>query len=114
MKMLLTALALVVTTLFGSPDEARADSASFVVSPHSTDIIDLAVNGGEYLLTVEGDQSTNLDFYVYDAEGTLIFADEDETDLTYTTFVVPAEGTEYQLLVVNQGNVSNIYRVDLI
>jgi hypothetical protein len=114
MKELIAALALVVSAYFGTPDPANADSASFVVYGYDTDTIDLTVAGGEYLLTVEGDQSTNLDFYVYDGNGNLIFMDEDDTDLMYTTFVVPEEGTEYQLLVVNQGDDSNIYRVDLI
>ncbi len=114
MKNLIAAFALAVTATLGAAGSANADSARFVVHGNSTDTIDLSVTGGEYLLTVEGDQSTNLDFYVYDQDGNLVFMDEDETDLMYTTFVVPSDGTEYQLLVVNQGDASNIYRVDLI
>lgn len=114
MKELITALVLVFTTLINSAEPAQADTASFIVHGNSTDTIDLTVAGGEVLLTVQGDESSNLDFYVYDMEGNLIFVDEDETDMLFAIFDVPQDGGLYQLLVVNQGDASNIYRVDLI
>ncbi len=114
MKELIAALALVFAVGVGSAEPLKADSANFVVHPNSTDTIDLTVTGGEVLLTVQGDESSNLDFYVYDMEGNLVFVDEDETDLLFAIFDVPDDGGLYQLLVVNQGDTSNIYRVDLI
>ncbi len=114
MKEFVAALALVTSVWFGSSGPATADSASFVVHGNSTDTIDLTVTGGEVLLTVQGDESSNLDFYVYDVEGNLVFVDEDDTDLLFAIFKAPDDGGLYQLLVVNQGDTSNIYRVDLI
>lgn len=114
MNRLVAMLAIGLTAAYAVPDTAKADSASFVVPANSSDIVDLTVGVGEFLLTVQGDESSNLDFYVYDGEGKLIFADADETDLTFTTFVVAAAGGDYRLVVVNQGDVPNTYRVDLI
>ena len=72
---------------------------------------DFAINfyAGELArVAVVGDGDTDLDLYIYDANGNLIVADTDYTDRCLVQFVPRWTGT-FRVRVVNNGYVSNRY-----
>ncbi|MGI9518483.1 MAG: hypothetical protein ACR2NP_15615 [Pirellulaceae bacterium] len=59
---------------------------------------------------VRGDGDTDLDLYIYDANGNLIVADEDYTDNCVCDFL-PYVTSEFTIHIVNRGSVYNRYRL---
>jgi hypothetical protein len=57
---------------------------------------------------VEGDGSSNLDLFVYDAEGRLICADTDLSDIAHCGWR-PAEDGDFTVVVRNRGSERNRY-----
>ncbi len=59
---------------------------------------------------VEGDGDTDLDLYIYDANGNLIVADEDYTDYCICDFR-PYVTSQFTIKIVNRGSVYNRYHL---
>lgn len=79
------------------------------VEANCTDEYSLNFNGGEKAeVAVLGDGDTDLDLYVYDANGNLITKDDDLTDRCYVSFRPSAYG-KFKIRIKNRGNVYNRY-----
>jgi hypothetical protein len=79
------------------------------VDSRSTDTFQLAFTSGRLAeIVVSGDGDTDLDLYVYDANGNLIAYSEDYSDDCYVSWV-PAWTGAYTIRVVNRGGVYNRY-----
>ena len=66
--------------------------------------------------TNTSDDDTDLDFYLYDPRGTLVFSDTDSTDLMIYTLESKAKPTAclpYRLEIVNLGSVYNQFEMQL-
>lgn len=61
-------------------------------------------------LLFNGDNDTDLDFYIYDSEGELLTSDTGKTDNAHFKWVPPYT-KEYTFRVVNHGNVYNDVRI---
>lgn len=79
------------------------------VEANSTNSYDLAFKGGEIArIDLAGDTDTDLDLYVYDADGQLVARDIDYSDRATVVFFVPSNQI-YTVRIVNLGNVWNGY-----
>jgi len=79
------------------------------VLAHSTDTYRIKFYAGETAeVFVSGDGDTDLDVYVYDANGNLITKDDDYTDDCYVAFI-PYYTTTFTVKIVNRGDVYNQY-----
>ena len=63
-------------------------------------------------ITARGDGDTDIDLYVYNPEGRLVAKDDDTTDICIVNFT-PEETGQYQLKIVNLGNVYNEYKLEI-
>ena len=108
------AVMLSAATVFAAVVPAHADSSTnFRVFGNAYTDITLTLCGPHVRVNVDGNGRSDLDFEIYTADGTLIFADNDDTD--FTTYVVnKANGCgAYTLRVINRGYHINDFRVDL-
>lgn len=79
------------------------------VSAGGTDWYTVAFRAGELaIVTVIGDGDTDLDLYVYDANGNLIDSDTDYTDNCVCTWT-PRWTGNFRIKIVNRGRVYNRY-----
>ena len=79
------------------------------VKAKGTDVYKVKFRANELaVVTVIGDGDTDLDLYVYDANGNLIDSDTDYTDNCVCTWEPRWTGT-FTIKVVNRGNVYNKY-----
>jgi hypothetical protein len=96
--------ALVSTAALASEQSYRIDSSSETT-------INLDVCSASVHLQADGDNDTDLDFWLYDNFGNQIHSDTDTTDLTFFTINNSAAGggrcLPYRLRVQNLGNVYN-------
>lgn len=83
--------------------------ASSKVNSKSTDKYTIAFYANRLAeVAVTGDGDTDLDLYVYDANGNLIVSDTDYTDKCYVCWT-PAWTGSFTIKIVNRGNVYNKY-----
>jgi len=81
------------------------------VLPGHTDIWSIRFIGGEpAIVAIQGDGSTDLDFYVYDEYGNLGPSDTDSTDYTQLSWTPRYSGI-FRVKIVNHGDVSNHYEL---
>jgi hypothetical protein len=81
----------------------------YSVKARSTDTFQLAFTTNRLAeIVVSGDGDTDLDLYVYDANGNLIAYDEDYSDDCYVSWV-PAWTGAFTIQIVNRGRVHNRY-----
>lgn len=98
-----------------APMPALAVTQSYRVDAYSSTTIELQVCSDVVDLTADGDNDTDLDYWVYDAAGNLVTSDTDSTDLMYATLYRAAgdECTSFDLRVTNLGEVYNQFDVTL-
>ena len=105
------AFALCAAVSFGLSTAAHAADQTFAIGANSTSTIDVSVCSNSVYLQADGDNDTDLDFWLYDNFGTLVHSDTDGTDLTFYTINNSGAGggrcLPYQLKVQNFGNVYN-------
>ena len=104
--------------LLGLIDDAKKASRSPIqgtirhsdcVNAGSVDVCKITCRGGESTtIYVSGDGDTDLDLYVYDANGNLITCDDDGTDECLVRFVAYRTHT-FTVRVRNRGRVYNCY-----
>jgi hypothetical protein len=88
------------------PSPAHARSA---VPARGSDRYSVRFAGGEVArVLVSGDGGTDLDLYVYDADGDLVASDTDPGDDCVVSFV-PRWGGRYTIVIRNIGAVRNEY-----
>jgi hypothetical protein len=79
------------------------------VNARGTDSYRISFKAGELaMIIVSGDGDTDLDLYVYDANGNLIGSDEDYSDDCVVSWVPKWTGM-YTIKIKNRGNVYNRY-----
>jgi hypothetical protein len=79
------------------------------VRGRTIDTYTVEFRGGEVArVGLEGDHSSDLDLYVYDQNGNLIVSDTDDTDLCLVQWT-PRWTGPFQIKIVNNGQVSNVY-----
>ncbi len=94
--------------LFASP--ALADERSYRIDANADSTINMDICAPVVDLVADGDNDTDLDYWVYDNNGNQIHSDVDSTDVTYYTIRSNAGGGSclpYRLKVHNYGNVYN-------
>lgn len=104
---LLTTLTLTGSAVAGDVRGPRVAHSSLAAG--STDSYTFVFQGKErWYISVSGDGDTDLDCYVYDANGNLVSKDDDNTDECRMTDVAIWTGS-FTVRVVNRGRVSNVY-----
>jgi hypothetical protein len=84
-----------------------------VVRGHSTVTYTETFQGGEVaLVTLNGDGRSDLDIFVYDANGNLIISEESTSDNVFVSFI-PYWTSEFRIVVRNLGSASNAYRIEM-
>ena len=94
--------------LFASP--ALADERSYRINANEDSTINMDICAPVVDLVADGDNDTDLDYWIYDNNGNQIHSDVDSTDVTYYTIRSNAGGGRclpYRLKVHNYGNVYN-------
>lgn len=90
---------------------AHAAEQTYAIDARSTSTIDLSICSNSVRLQADGDNDTDLDYWLYDNAGNLVHSDTDSTDLTFYTINNSNAGggrcLPYQLKVQNFGNVYN-------
>jgi hypothetical protein len=82
-----------------------------VVLPRGTTSYHLKFDvGDQALVSIRGDGSTDLDFYVYDSSGNLVAWDEDATDFTLLAWT-PRWTGYFDIKIVNRGNQENLFNM---
>lgn len=90
----------------GGPKESKTS-----VKANGTDRFEVSFNGGEMAqVTVAGDGDTDLDLYVYDANGNLVAKDDGSSD-NCTCRWYPRWDGKFTIKVVNRGDVYNVYEI---
>jgi hypothetical protein len=112
MKVVCAFLTLATSTLAIAP-EAHAGATGGpwygqgVVLPGATRSQRVKFDGGATAaVSIRGDGSTDLDFYVYDSNGNLVASDEDATDVTMLSWTPRWTGYFY-ISIVNRGGQEN-------
>jgi hypothetical protein len=86
-----------------------ARCTSDAVRAHSTDVYTVVSYAGEAThLAIRGDGDTDLDVFVYDANGNLITSDTGYTDTALVSWT-PRWTGRFTIRVVNRGSVLNRY-----
>jgi hypothetical protein len=81
------------------------------VAGYSTDVFTLTFRGGEdAVVAIDGDNTSDLDLYVYDENGNLIGADTDGSDLCVVRFH-PRWTGPFRIEVRNMGRNGNRYEI---
>jgi hypothetical protein len=94
----------------GGGGGGNGSNASYRIEANSDSTINLDICAPEVRLVADGDNDTDLDFWIYDNNGNQIHTDTDRTDVTYYTIRSSAGGGRclpYRLKVHNYGNVYN-------
>lgn len=91
-----------------------AQAETYRVNANSTDTISLNICNPQVRVTVDGDNDTDLDFWVYDSNGNLVHQDTDTTDITFFTVSGGGGCRNYSLRVQNLGSVYNQYTVTMV
>jgi hypothetical protein len=97
-----------IACLLGARIAAAAPSIAARVLAHGENEHSVNVGSNDDLLIVDGDGTTDLDCWVYDARGRLVDSDTDETD--YCVLSTPGIG-RHRLVIKNYGNAHNDYVV---
>lgn len=86
-------------------------TTSETIRAGATDSYTIEFRGGELALAmVTGDGDTDLDLFIYDAEGNLVDSDTDDVDECLCSWV-PARTAPYTIIVKNYGKVYNCYSI---
>jgi hypothetical protein len=105
------AIALAVAASLGLTTAARASEQTYRIEANSESTIDLNVCSSSVYLEANGDDDTDLDFWLYDNFGNLVHSDTDGTDLTFYTISNGNAGggrcLPYRLEVHNLGSIYN-------
>jgi hypothetical protein len=81
------------------------------VLPFRTDVFTIKFESDELaVVTIRGDGSTDLDFYVYDSNDNLVAKDDDSTDLCRMVWS-PTWTGYFKIKIVNRGSEENRYRI---
>jgi hypothetical protein len=99
----LVVLALLVLSTAAKATDARS---AIRIRARSTNTHSVYVGIRDNWLTVDGDGTTDLDCWVYDADGDLVDSDTDDTD--YCVLHTPGVG-RHRLVVKNYGTAYNDY-----
>lgn len=86
---------------------------TYRVEANSTRNLDLRLCGREIEVKANGDGDTDLDFFLKNASGNVIFRDTDDTDLMIARVEQTSGCANYKLNIVNLGNVYNRFTVSL-
>lgn len=90
------------------PGPKRSQS---VIQPRGVDEYKVVFRAGEIAsIAVVGDGDSDLDLYVYDENGELVAADEDDTDDCIVRWT-PRWTGKYTVHVVNRGRLANEYGI---
>lgn len=82
-----------------------------IVEAKSYDVYTVVFRGREVArIAVKGDGDTDLDLYIFDADGNLVVSDEDYSDTCAVSWTPPWTG-RFTIKVVNRGNVYNEYMI---
>ncbi len=100
------------------PGTASASDRTYRVDANASTNIELSVCSTQVYMVANGDDDTDLDFWLYDDNGNLIHSDTDTTDITFFTIQNSRAGANgqcltYNLQVSNLGNVYNNMNVAL-
>lgn len=113
MKTKLTALlttAAASTVLFATPALADGER-SYRIDAHADSTINMDICSPTVRIYADGDNDTDLDFWIYNERGQQIHSDVDNTDMTVFTAYNTGAGNgrciNYQIKVHNYGNVYN-------
>lgn len=105
------AVALAAAASVALPTGAQASEQTYAIGANAEQSIDINVCSSAVYLQADGDNDTDLDFWLYDNAGNLVHTDTDETDLTFYTISNTGAGggrcLPYRLAVKNYGNVYN-------
>jgi len=111
MNRLTGAVALAAAASMGLPAAAQASEQTYAIDANSEQSIDINVCSSSVYLQADGDNDTDLDYWLYDDSGTLVHSDTDDTDLTFYTISNGSAGggrcLPYRLEIKNYGNVYN-------
>jgi hypothetical protein len=111
MTRMTSGVALVVASGMCLSAAAQASEQSYRIDANSESTIDLNVCSSSVHLEANGDDDTDLDFWLYDNFGNLVHSDTDGTDLTFYTINNGNAGggrcLPYRLEVHNLGNIYN-------
>lgn len=90
---------------------AQAAEQSYRIEANSESTIDINVCSSSVYLEANGDDDTDLDFWLYDNFGNVVHSDTDTTDITFYTISASGAGSgrclPYRLRVQNLGNIYN-------
>lgn len=92
------------------PAAALATERTFRVDANASASYDISVCSSSVYMVANGDDDTDLDFWLYDNNGNLVHSDTDSTDITFYTIQNPAAAGRclpYRLQVSNLGGVYN-------
>jgi hypothetical protein len=93
------------------PSAARASEQTYRIEANASTTIDVNVCSSSVYLEANGDDDTDLDYWLYDNSGNLVHSDTDTTDITFYTISNSAAGggrcLPYRLQVQNLGNIYN-------
>ncbi len=106
----LTTTAAVVALAAGSTAPAQASERSYRIDGNSESTINIDVCSPQVDLVADGDNDTDLDYWLYDNNNNQIHTDADSTDITFYTIrsaASPGRCLPYRLRVKNLGNVYN-------
>ncbi len=104
----LIALGTAATMLTATP--AAASQQEYRIDSNSESTINMDICSSSVEVYADGDNDTDLDFWIYDNNGNLVHTDTDSTDLTYYTVQSNAGNGRclpYRLKVKNYGDVYN-------
>lgn len=93
-----------------NPAAAQATERTFRVDANSSASYDVSVCSTSVYMVANGDDDTDLDFWLYDNNGNLVHSDTDTTDITFYTIQNPSANGRcltYRLQVSNLGGVYN-------
>jgi hypothetical protein len=104
--------ALAISAQLGMGREVEAaDVLGHTLPPHSTHTYTQYFRAGQLVtVLVSGDGDTDLDLTVWAPSGWVVARDDDDSDDCVAMFVAPETGY-YRIVVVNHGDVPNVYRI---
>lgn len=112
LTMLAATLALGLAGTAQAGDPTGANYGEDIVQALDTASHEVLFAAGETAAVyVSGDGDTDLDLYVYDANGNLVCSDEDETDEMLCVWT-PRRTQAYRVEITNLGDVYNAYAIE--
>jgi hypothetical protein len=95
---------------FGTP-MVQVEQGFFRLAGRKDNVHKMSVKAGQNVaVMVNGDESTDLDVWVYDTDGDLVGSGEEDGDQEEVRFKANQTGT-YTIRVSNQGQVINVYQL---